>query len=208
MNSDWVMVIITGIYVIATIIICRANIKSANSAKEQLKEMRRQYEQANQPEIEVEIHYIQRAWYIVRFVNHGNNTAQHVKICLNQEFIDKLPEESFRKVLGGIKEKECIIGAGQHYDLFIGSNALRQSPPVLPMTGVIEYESQGNSYRSDIFVDLEHYITFFSSTTDEEKTLKALQAIGTELKEIRTEIRNIEKFLESSDMEKNADTGL
>ena len=36
MNADWVMVIITGVYVIATIFICWANIKAANASKEQL----------------------------------------------------------------------------------------------------------------------------------------------------------------------------
>ena len=33
MNADWVMVIITGVYVIATIFICWANIKAANASK-------------------------------------------------------------------------------------------------------------------------------------------------------------------------------
>lgn len=39
MTAEWVMVIITGIYVIATIFICLANIKAANASKEQLREI-------------------------------------------------------------------------------------------------------------------------------------------------------------------------
>lgn len=39
MTADWAMVIITGIYVVATIFICWANIKTAKASKEQLKEM-------------------------------------------------------------------------------------------------------------------------------------------------------------------------
>ena len=34
--TDWIMVIITAVYVVATIFICLANIKLANAAKEQL----------------------------------------------------------------------------------------------------------------------------------------------------------------------------
>lgn len=34
--TDWLMVIITGIYVIATIVICRANLSSARATQEQL----------------------------------------------------------------------------------------------------------------------------------------------------------------------------
>lgn len=181
MSADWAMVIITGIYVVATIFICWANIKSAKASKEQLCEMQRQYAEANRPVIEIEFHYIRRTWYIIRFVNHGNKTAQHVKIHLDQEFINSLPEEVFRKELERIKERECIIGVSQHYDLFIGSNDLRGNPNMKPLTGSVEYRSQDNSYRSDIFVDLEHYMIFFSSTTDEERLLKSLKTIGTEL---------------------------
>ena len=60
MNADWAMVIVTGIYVVATIFICWANIKSAKASKEQLCEMQRQYTEANRPIIEVEFHYIQK----------------------------------------------------------------------------------------------------------------------------------------------------
>lgn len=185
MTADWVMVIVTGIYVVATIFICRANIKSAKASREQLKEMQRQYAEANRPNIETEFHYLKRACYILRFVNHGEKTAQHVKISLDQDFIDSLPEVSFRKELERVKEGECIIGVGQHYDLFIGSNYLRGNPNMKPLTGTVEYEAQGNSYKSDIFVDLEHYLTFYSTTTDEEDLVKSIKKVSEELKVIR-----------------------
>lgn len=43
--TDWLMVIITGIYVVATIFICRANIKAANATREQVAESKRQFEE-------------------------------------------------------------------------------------------------------------------------------------------------------------------
>ena len=45
MITDWLMVIITGIYVIATIFICVSNYRSADASKEQLHEMKKQQEQ-------------------------------------------------------------------------------------------------------------------------------------------------------------------
>lgn len=164
MTAEWVMVIITGIYVIATIFICWANIKAANASKEQLREMQKQFAETNRPIIELEFHYSRRTWYIARFVNRGNLSAQHVKIN---------------------------IGAGQHYDLYIGSNKLRGNPNMKPLTGTIEYESQVKTYQSDLFVDLEHYMTFFSSTTDEEDLLKSVKRIGDELKGI-TQILSVQ----------------
>ncbi|MBR5996322.1 MAG: hypothetical protein IK026_07105 [Eubacteriaceae bacterium] len=185
MNAEWIMVVITGIYVIATIFICWANFKSASASKEQLKEMQKQYAETNRPLIELEFHYSRRTWYIARFVNHGNLTAQRVRINLDQSFIDSLPEDSFRNELERIKGKECIIGVGQHYDLFIGSNKMRGNPNMMPLTGTIIYEAQGKEYKSDLFVDLEHYMTFFSSTTDEEDFLKSVNKISDQLKGIR-----------------------
>ena len=185
MTPDWAMVIITAVYVVATIFICYANIKSAKASQAQFTEMQRQFAESNRPKIEVEFHYLRRTWYVVRFVNRGEKTAQHVKINIAQSFIDSLPEEAFQKELARIKGKECIIGVGQHYDLFIGSNKFRGNPNMKPFTGTIEYESQGKSYQSDLFVDLEHYMTFFSSSTDEEDLLKSMKKMTDELNGIK-----------------------
>ena len=45
MDSNWVLVIITAVYVVATICICVANFKSANASKKQLEESTKQYEE-------------------------------------------------------------------------------------------------------------------------------------------------------------------
>ena len=83
--TDWLMIVITAVYVIATIFICRANIKSAEASKEQLEEMRKQYAEDNRPILDVEFLYERKTWYIVRFVNRGKYTAQHTMINLTQE---------------------------------------------------------------------------------------------------------------------------
>ena len=49
--TDWLMVIITTVYVVATIAICVANFKSAKATKEQLDESKRQYEDKKRLEI-------------------------------------------------------------------------------------------------------------------------------------------------------------
>ena len=190
MNSEWVMVIITAVYVIATCFICWANYQSANASRTQLKEMQRQYEESNRPFIELEFNYCRRTWYVARFVNRGNRTAQHVKIHLDQGFVDSLSEETFKQELECIKDKECIIGAGQSYELFIGSNSLRDNSNIQPLIGTIEYVAQGRTYTSDLFIDIKQYMTFFSATSSEEDLLKSANAIGNELKEIRKHIQN------------------
>lgn len=189
--TDWLMVVITAVYVIATIAICWANIKAANATKAQLEEMKRQYAEENRPIIETEFHYERRTWYIIRFVNHGRQTAQHVKIELDPEFIESLPEEVYKSTLLEQKGKECIIGVGQHYDLYIGSNAMRGNPNMRPVTGDIYYDGYQNSYSDKVFIDLKNYMTFFSSTTDNDDLLKAVKKNAEELKGIRNELQSL-----------------
>ncbi len=183
--TDWLMLGITTVYVFATIWICRANIEAAKASREQLEEMKRQYAEENRPIIEMEFCYEHRAWYILRFVNHGKATAQNVRIDLTQEFIDSLPEESFQTMLTQTKGKECIIGVNQHYDLYIASNRLRSNPNMEPVRGMISYKSRGIEYKEEIFLDLTQYMTFFSSTTDEDKMLEAVRAIEKDIKALK-----------------------
>lgn len=58
--TDWLMVIITGIYMFATIAIFVANLISSKTAKNQLEQTRRQFEEENRPNIETEFHFFRR----------------------------------------------------------------------------------------------------------------------------------------------------
>lgn len=49
--TDWLMVAITAVYVIATIFICHANIISAKATREQVAESKRQFEETRRLEI-------------------------------------------------------------------------------------------------------------------------------------------------------------
>lgn len=195
--TDWLMVVITFVYVVATIFICWANIKSAKASKEELAEMRRQYADENRPRIEIEFCYERRTWYIVRFINHGRLTAQHVKIILDEEFIDSLPNPDFQDTLRKQREKECIIGVGQHYDLYIASNELRGNPNMKPVTGKILYQDESGKYENDIYIDLENYATFFSSTSDDPMVK--------ELKNIKKEIEGLKRAIVALDVSKKED---
>lgn len=196
--TDWLMVIITLVYVIATIFICRANIKSAKASKEELAEIKRQYAEENRPHIEVEFCYERRTWYIVRFINHGKLTAQHVKIVLDEDFISSLPEQGLKDILFKQRQKECIIGVGQHYDLYIASNELRGNPNMKPVTGKLSYQDESGKYESDIYIDLENYATFFSSTSDDPMVK--------ELKNIKKEIEGLKRAIVALDVSKKEDT--
>ena len=50
MDAEWVMVWITAVYVVATILICYANLKSARATREQVLESQRQFEETKRLE--------------------------------------------------------------------------------------------------------------------------------------------------------------
>ncbi len=185
--TDWLMVFITLIYVVATVFICWANLKSAKASKEELAEMKRQYAEENRPRIEIEFIYERRTWYIIRFINHGKMAAQHVKIELDEEFIKSLPNQLIKDVLLMQKNKECIIGVEQHYDLYIANNELQGNPNMKPITGKLTYRDEKRRYESDIFIDMKNYATFFSSTYD-DPMINELKKINGELKELKNTI--------------------
>lgn len=199
--TDWLMVGITLIYVVATICICWANIKSANISRAQLEEMRRQYFESNRPQVEAEFLYEKRMFYGIRFINHGNHTAQHVQIQLNPSFIDSIIETNFSELLRKQNEKECIIGAGQHYDLFFGTNMYRENPNKIAATGIIQYQYNGIKYSEEFHIDLENYATIFSVNSEQEDLQKNMNKHIHELKGIKQAIQQLQSSLKEENLD-------
>ena len=183
------MVGITAVYVIATIAICWANFITAKAAKQQMQEMKKQYEEANRPRIEVEMLHINRRTYALRFVNRGITTACNVHIIIDQEFIDSMPAGVYKDMLRKEQGRQCIIGVGQCYDLFVGYQELRTCDTLKPLKGKVLYYANEKAYSGDFYIDFKQYNTFYTTTTDEEKTMNAIQKMEKHLVDIEKAIR-------------------
>ncbi len=75
--TDWLMVIITAIYVVATIFICIYNGRSAKATQDQLKESRQQYEETKRLEM---MPYIQ----FDRVNQHSSDIELNLVLCDNE----------------------------------------------------------------------------------------------------------------------------
>lgn len=150
--------------------------------------MQKQYADENRPRIEVEFLYERRAFYGLRFINHGKETAQNVEIQLSDEFIDSLGNTNFSELLKKQKGKKCVIGVDQHYDLFFANENYLQILDKIPASGTILYEDSSTKYQSDFNIDTENYATIFSFESDEEKLLKAMKEQTTQLKSMKESI--------------------
>ena len=171
--TDWLMVIITGVYVFATIKIMKANQKSAEEAQAQLNLMKKQFDEENRPRIEVEMDYCHQAWYILRFVNVGKLTAQRVQIHFDGSFIDSV-QPKIKDLLLRENEKECVIGVGKSHQLIIGDNDLRNIQ-VTEAKGVVQYEANGKTYTDEFCIDIQNYMTIYSFSEKENPIVGAIK---------------------------------
>ncbi len=195
MTADWVMVFITLIYVVATIIICKANINTSKIANAQLQEMRRQYEAENRPKIEVEFELVNRKFYRVRFINRGRHTAYNTVIDINKDFIDSLPEEQYRELLLKEINRKCVIGVDKYHDIYIGTTKIKDDASVKELTGTIIYEFDGEQYTEDYCIDVANQMTFFSVDTIQDEILDVCKKNNKEMENITAGLEKINKSL-------------
>jgi len=189
--TDWLMVIITFVYVIATIFICVFNGKSARAAKSQIEEMSRQFYAVNRPLLSVEIVYLRRSFYALRFTNNGNQTAFNTFFDINQDFIDNLSESKFKELLESDKGKIRNIGVGQHYDLFFGTNKYLKQEKKIPIIGRMHYRGVNDSiYAEDFIIEPEKYASFLTVDSDVDDLIKELKNQTDAIKRISKTIEN------------------
>ena len=190
MITDWLMVIITAIYVIATIFICGANMKSAKAAREQTEEMKKQFSAINRPNVSAEIIYLKRAFWVLRLNNYGNQVSYNTKIILDEDFVNSV-EDRCKDPLIELKNKVCTIGVNQHYDIFIGTNEYRDLPNKKNIKGtIISHDISGKEYSDNFEIEIENYVTFYSTTSESEDLTKQVKQHNEYLKSIDISLKS------------------
>jgi len=85
--SSWALVVITLVYVIATFFICWFTCRSAKAMQEQTKELQRQFDETNRPNIDVTLHVTGKWEACLKIENTGKKLAKNVRIGMNDNFI-------------------------------------------------------------------------------------------------------------------------
>lgn len=191
-HNGSLMVIITLVYVIATIFICRANRKSAKATIEQLDEAKRQYEEEHRAYITYQLIFERKTWYGIRFTNYGKRIANHVKVLFDKEFIDSIPRDSFIERTNGLGECEFVLGIGQSYDFYFGGHEFRENANTKPIKGIVKYQDSSNEYQEEFFIDFEKYVTFFSVSSDSDILHEDMKNLTTELSHICKALNHID----------------
>lgn len=188
--TDWLMVIITLVYVIATVFICIANLKSAKAAREQTEEMKKQFSAINRPNVSAEIVYLKRMFWVLRFVNNGNQVSYNTKIILDEEFINSV-DDDYKGPLNDLKNKVCTLGVDQHYDIFFGANEYRDLPNKKNIKGIIiSHNTSGKEYSENFEIEIVNYVTFYSTTSESEDLIKQAKQHNEYLKSIDISLKS------------------
>lgn len=167
MLTDWIMIIITTIYVVATIVICISNKRSADAAKEQTSEMIKQYNENNRPYIIVKFEIIRSGLLCFVVENVGSMPAIGLEIDLCREFIDNIPDERMvGRVTEFVESKDMYLAPNQRMYITLGGQGDFNEISNVVAQFVVRYNGR---YENVYFIDLKQYrymLTYESPEAD------------------------------------------
>lgn len=187
--ADWLMIIITAIYVVATIFICRANFKSAAEAKKQVEESRKQFDEINRAYVTCEYILSNRVYCGIRICNHGNQVARNLTIKINKEFIETLNLNEFINFEKINESVYTLVGVGQSYYFYFAD--VKNKPQEVPLIVTVNYESNNRSYKDVFELDLSKQLPLESVDTEFDKYLELIKNQNELLSDISQNIREI-----------------
>ena len=187
--------VITLVYVVATIFICKANIRSAEATREQVAMARRQYDEEHRPYVAYQMIYEHRMFYGMQFTNYGTRVASHVQLHLDQNFVNNIPKRELRTSLDNLHGKEFTLGIGQNYNIYFGAAEFRKNPNKEPIRGTLSYcdLKTGAHYSESFEIDFEKYATFYSASTTDDDLPESIQNCEAALNRIAYAIENIKE---------------
>ena len=194
--TDWLMVIITAIYVIATIIICKANLKSADASNQQLEESKRQFEEnkrqfeeqkrqfdeLNRPFISCEYILKNRTYCGIRFYNYGSKPANNVTFKINDDFRSSVDDKFVN--FWNLNNAEYAFGINQSYEFYFSTvSELNKNKRDFEVT--ITYYWQDKKYIETISINFTKQLPVESVDEFEDKVLKEIKDISSTIKKLK-----------------------
>ena len=191
-TTDWLMVIITTIYVIATILICVYNGKSAKAAQEQTKtakkqieEMLKQYNDSNRPIVTLRFAVIRGGLLCFIVENVGPKVATNVNVRFGEAFINNLPEEYDRNNLNSISKAHFLLSSKQKQYIMFGAQP--QLRTIGKEIAIIDISYNGE-YHEHLEIDLLQYGSMLSYSSELDDIAKSIDKLEKENKDYKNNL--------------------
>lgn len=185
--TDWIMIAITFVYVVATILICIFNYKSAQATRDQVAEAKRQFEESNRAFITVTFVIIRSGLAVLLIKNHGNRIAHNVNIKVDAAFLNNVPDTMDRDNLEKLARSAFVVGIGQSWYCCMGSSIELSQLAEKLMHIDLSYNDSSEKYIESIDINLEEY--FWSLIYD-----SPLEDLYAESKKITKSIQGMENI--------------
>ena len=187
--TDWLMVGITAVYVIATIAICWANIKSADATREQVAEAKRQFEEINRALVTVSFEIIKTGLAVLHIHNCGKRIAKNVKIEVSEDFLTNMADEQDRNGVERLCKSSFVLGIDQSWNICIGSHLQLEQMSKEKLSIHITYEDSMAAYDENTEIDLKQYFwaLMYESPTED---------LYQEVKKLTKSLHSIEKSIQ------------
>ena len=180
--TDWLMVIITAVYVVATIVICVFNGKSAKASKEQtetarqqIDEMIRQYNELNRPFVIIRFEVIRSGLLCFVVENIGTVAAKDVTIKLNDEFLDNLEKENEQTGLREISESTLFLASHQKFYILLGGQPHFSNIASVTAKFDVLYNGKYNEHTEIDLWQYRYMLTYSSELEDISQHLKHIE---------------------------------
>jgi hypothetical protein len=165
--TDWLMVVITAIYVVATIAICVINWKAIRLSRNQI-------EQSNRPIVTIHFDVIRSGLMCFVIENEGKTAARDIAIRINDSFVENLPDAKMREDMRRLLSSKFYLASGQK--LFITLDSQLHFDEVSSEVALIEI-SYGGKYETEASIDISQYswmLVYRSAADDSVQHLKKI----------------------------------
>jgi hypothetical protein len=157
LDSNWVLVIVTTVYTVATIIICWANWRSSATARQQTYEMIRQYNDSKRARIAIRFDKKSPVDRNIVLKNVGKEDANDVTLSINQEFMDELQRVWPNNVLKIGTNSTIHIAAGQEFWFFVGFSSNVDKMKATKAEVRVRYRASSKYFEEVAHIDFSQY---------------------------------------------------
>jgi len=205
--TDWIMIAITAIYVVATILICIFNYRSATATREQVAESKRQFEDSNRAFVTVTFELIRSGLAVLHIQNHGKRIAQDVNINVSPAFLANMADQTDKKQIEKLCTASFTLGIGQSWYICIGSHLQLKQMSAELLEIDISYSDGSSHYHDSIQIDLKQYFWSLIYASSTEDTYQEMKRITRHLDSLDRSINSLVKYISThakEDETKNA----
>lgn len=197
--TDWLMVIITAIYVYATIKICKYNKESVEASKKQTEaanrqttEMIRQYNESHRPFVIISFEIIRSGYLCFKLENIGPVVAKDIKIRINEEFLDILEKKTPFTFLRKTTAATLMLTSHQKQYIALGVQGNFDDIASVPAKIDISYNDK---YEEHTEIDIAQFGDMLNYNSDLRDISLNIKNIENHLKQIDNEAKNYHKKL-------------